>query len=74
MTAEDAREVAAKRYDHAAEELEVAVRHLRLAAQHLRDADGPRGCAHAFAAYGHMLNAQSDIDENAKLHATKAQA
>jgi hypothetical protein len=33
----------------------------------------PRGCAHAFAAYGHIRTGQMLIDENAIVHAAKAQ-
>jgi hypothetical protein len=69
---DDAREALAARYDQAADELEAAVHHLRTAAQRFRDADVPRGCAHAFAAYGHMHTAQGQIDLNAVIHASKA--
>jgi hypothetical protein len=71
--ATNARESAARRYDEAAAELEAAVHHLRGAAQHFRDAEVPRGCAHAFAAYGHLLITQRLVDENAILHAARAQ-
>ena len=71
--AANARETAARRYDQSADELEAAVDHLRTAARHFRDGEVPRGCAHAFAAYGHQLNAKALFDENAILHASKAQ-
>jgi hypothetical protein len=71
--AEAARVAAARKYDEAATELEAAAAHLRLAAMHFRDAEVPRGCAHAFAAYGHVRSGQRLIDENAMVHASKAQ-
>ena len=66
------REAVARTFEQSAEDLETAVRHLRTAARHVRDRDVPRGCAHAFAAYGHMLNGQARLDENAILHAAKS--
>ncbi len=65
-------EIVAERYDEAAAELDTAAAHLRTAARHFRERETPRGCAHAFAALGHMRNAQNRIDENAILHASKA--
>ena len=69
----DSREAVAARYDQAADELDAAIHHLRVAAQRFRDHDVPRGCAHAFAAYGHMHTAQDKVDENAVIQASKAQ-
>lgn len=66
------RENMARRYERAADELEVAVRHLRTAARHLHERNVPRGCAHAFAAYGHIRSCEREIDENAMLHAAKS--
>ncbi len=66
-------ESTAKKYEQSADELEAAVQHLRIAAQHFRDRNVPRGCAHAFAAYGHIRTGQTQLDENAVLHASKAQ-
>jgi hypothetical protein len=63
----------AAHYEDAASELDRAAAHLRIAAQHFRAPDVPRGCAHAFAAYGHIRVAQRQIDEHAELHRTKAQ-
>jgi hypothetical protein len=65
-------ETAARRYDQSADELEAAIHHLHAAARHFRDGDVPRGCTHAFAAYGHQLTAKALLDENAVLHAAKA--
>lgn len=56
----------------AAEKLERAAAHCRIAAGHYTDRDVPRGCAHAFAALGDIALARDAIDENAKLHASKA--
>ncbi len=67
-----AREVMARGYEQAADELEIAVQHLRTAARHLHEQNVPRGCAHAFAAYGHIRGAQRHIDDNAILHAAKS--
>ncbi len=63
------RETAASRYEQAAEELERAAQHLRTTAGHFRAGDVPRGCAHAFAALGHMYTAQSTVQELAVEHA-----
>jgi hypothetical protein len=32
----------------------------------------PRGCAHAFAAYGHLLNLSKIVDNQAIAHASKS--
>ena len=69
----DPREDVAERFKVAAEKLERAAAHCRIAAKHYMDRDVPRGCAHAFAALGDIALAHEAIDENAKLHAGKAQ-
>jgi|GEM_PF-1344237 len=69
----DVREVAAQQYEAAAAELERAAAHLRWTAAHLRNAEVPRGCAHAFAAMGHLSGVRRQLDALAELHATKAQ-
>ena len=51
-------EQAAWRYEAAANELERAVGHLRTAARHYREQEIPRGCAHAWAAHGHIVTAR----------------
>lgn len=63
----------AARYDKSADELDRAASHLRIAAQHFRADDVARGCAHVFAAYGHVHVVQRQIDEHAEEHRTKAQ-
>lgn len=70
---EDIFESTARKYEQSADELEAAAQHLRIAAQRFRDKDVPRDCAHAFAAYRHMCTGQTQLDENAVLHASKAQ-
>jgi hypothetical protein len=71
--AEDLLEATAARYDDSAQELERAAAHLRIAAAHFRGHEVARGCAHAFAAYGHIRVVQRQIDEHAEEHRTKAQ-
>ncbi len=68
----DPRDDVAEVFRSAAEKLERAAAHCRIAARHYTDRDIPRGCAHAFAALGDIALAQECIDENAKLHASKA--
>ena len=65
-------EEAARLYDAAAEELEQAAKHCRTAARHFRDREVPRGAAHAWAAYGHLLAAEDSLDEQARAHASKS--
>lgn len=65
----DALEAAAKLYDEAAEHLEFAAQHCRTAAQHFRDRVIPRGAAHAWAAHGHIREAEARLDEQAREHA-----
>jgi len=69
----DPRDDVAENFRAAAEKLERAAAHCRIAAKHYTDRDVPRGCAHAFAALGDIALAQDAIDQNAKLHASKAQ-
>jgi hypothetical protein len=56
-------------YDEVAAELEQAAAHASVAAQHFRDENVPRGAAHAWAARGHILEAQVRLDEQAREHA-----
>jgi hypothetical protein len=69
---QDARLETAAEFERAARELELAVHHLRVAAQRFRDKDVPRGCAHAFAAQGHLLTTQEIVNQRAIVHASKA--
>ena len=68
----DALEDAARLYDEAAEQLDVAAQHCRTAARHFRDRLVPRGAAHAWAAHGHIREAQRRLDEQAREHARRA--
>ena len=70
---EDLLAATASRYDDSARELDRAAAHLRIAAEHFRAHDVPRGCAHAFAAHGHIRVVQRQIDEHAEEHRLKAQ-
>ena len=68
----DPLEATAQLYDEAAHELEQAARHCEVAAQHFRDKLVPRGAAHAWAARGHILEAQARLDEQAREHADRS--
>jgi hypothetical protein len=68
----DALESSAKLYDGAAAELELAALHCRTAAAHLRDGEVPRGAAHAWAARGHMLEADDRLGRQAREHAASS--
>ena len=68
----DPRDEAAELYDRAAGELQLAVDHCRVAAQHFRDRLVPRGAAHAWAARGHLLEAEALLDEQAREHARRS--
>jgi hypothetical protein len=69
---EDLLSATADQYEASARELDDAAAQLRIAAGHFRDRDVARGCAHAFAAYGHMRVAQRQIDDHAIEHRLKA--
>jgi hypothetical protein len=65
-------EAAAATYDTAAGELEKAVAHCRRAAEHFRDGEVPRATAHAWAAHGHVLQANDGLSEQAREHRLRA--
>ncbi|MGI8886214.1 MAG: hypothetical protein ACR2G9_04790 [Gaiellaceae bacterium] len=65
-------ETAAKLYDEAAKELDRAARHCEVAAQHFRDNLVPRGAAHAWAARGHLLEAETRLGEQAREHSKRS--
>ena len=69
----DTLEATARLYDEAAAELERALGHCRVAADHFRNELVPRGTAHAWAARGHLLEAEALLDEQAREHAGRAQ-
>ena len=65
-------ERAAQMYEEAAAELERALGHCRVAAEHFRNVEQPRGTAHAWAARGHLLKAETLLDEQARQHSGKS--
>ena len=65
-------EAAAKLYAAAANELDQAAAHCRTAAGHFRDGEVPRATAHAWAARGHLLEAQQSLDEQAREHGRRS--
>lgn len=73
MTNERLEEVA-RQYEEAAAELESAVRHLRVTARHFRDGEVPRGCAHSWAAWGHVCAARRRLEALAELHSSRSRA
>jgi hypothetical protein len=68
----EALEATAKLYDEAAVELGRAARHCEVAARHFRDGVVPRGAAHAWAALGHIREAEAHLDEQAREHARRS--
>jgi hypothetical protein len=65
-------EATAKLYDEAAAELDRAAKHCEVAAQHFRNGEVPRGAAHAWAARGHLLEAEERLDEQAREHSRQS--
>ena len=65
-------EAAARLYDEAAAELERAAGHCRVAADHFRNREVPRGCAHAWAAEGHVREAEDRLGQQARFHASRS--
>ena len=72
-------EVSAARLEEAAQlceaavaELERAAGHAGVAAEHFRNREIPRATAHAWAAFGHVLEAQERLESQAKMHAQRA--
>jgi hypothetical protein len=65
-------EATARLYDAAAVELDQATQHCRTAAEHFRSGEVPRGTAHAWAALGHMLEAEESLHRQAREHATRS--
>lgn len=56
----------------AANELEKAAQHFRIAAEHFRNGEVPNGCAHAFAAQGHLRQADETHGHASTIHAAHA--
>jgi hypothetical protein len=59
-------------YDEVAKQLDLAAQHCRTASTHFRDHEVPRGAAHAWAAYGHLLEAQERMRAQAREHAQRS--
>jgi hypothetical protein len=68
----DPRDAAARLYDEAAAELELAAEHCKSAARHFRDRNVPHGTAHAWAALGHIHEAQERLGAQAREHASRS--
>jgi hypothetical protein len=66
-------EGAARLYEEAADELDGAAAHCRRAAEHFRNREVPRAAAHAWAALGHVREAESRLDEQAREHRLRSQ-
>jgi hypothetical protein len=66
-------EAAARLYEQAGDEFERAVGHCRRAAEHFRNREVPRGTAHAWAALGHLREAEGRLDEQAREHRLQSQ-
>ncbi len=58
----------ADRYEAIADELAKAVEHYQTAARHFRGEEVPRGCAHAFAGWGHINKAEAILKAEAIKH------
>ena len=65
---QEAHAAAAQLYEEAAAELEQAAAHCRVAGERFRGADVPRGAAHAWAALGHLREAELRLEEQARAH------
>jgi hypothetical protein len=65
-------ESAARLYEEAARELDRAARHCERSAEHYRNGEVPRGAAHAWATHGHILEAESRLDAQAREHGRRS--
>jgi hypothetical protein len=65
-------EATAKLYDEAAQELGLAAQHCETAARHFRHREVPRATAHAWAALGHIREAEIRLDEQAREHSRRS--
>ncbi len=72
--AEEPLELAAQLYERVAEQLRTAAVHCDRSAEHFRNREIPRGAAHAWAAHGHVLEAQEELDAQAREHARRSSA
>ena len=65
-------EAAARLFEEAAAELDRASAHCRRAAEHFRDDQVPRAAAHAWAALGHLREAEQGLEAQARAHRLRA--
>jgi hypothetical protein len=65
-------DAAAKLFEEAAHELDRAARHCRVSAERFTDGEVPSGTAHAWAAFGHVREALEKLEEQARVHRTRA--
>jgi hypothetical protein len=63
----------AELYEQVAQELDQAAAHARTAAEHFRNGEIPRMAAHAWAAQGHLHEAQSRLATQSRQHADHSQ-
>ena len=70
--AAESREAAARLFEEAAAELDRASAHCRRAAEHFRDDQVPRAIAHAWAALGHLREAEQGLEAQARAHRLRA--
>lgn len=68
----DALRETAKEYETVATEFEAVVKHLRITAEHFRNGNIPRGCAHAWAASGHVSIGERLLRDLAEIHASRS--
>lgn len=68
----DPEEAIAACFESAAEDTAIASEHYRLAAKRFRAGKVPRGCAHAFAAFGHLQEARRAARAAASIHADRS--
>jgi hypothetical protein len=71
---EERLEEAARLLEAAAEELDGAAAHSRVAAEHFRNRKIPRAAAHAWAALGHLREAETRLEEQAREHRLRSRA
>jgi hypothetical protein len=66
------REAAARLFEEAAAELDRASGHCRRAAERFRDGEVPGATAHAWAALGHLREAEHGLEAQARAHRLRA--
>jgi len=69
----DQREELSKEFELIARELDKAAKHCRVTSNRFSKHEIPAGCAHIFAALGHLSNAKKSIDSCAEIHSLYAE-